>query len=275
VPAVAPITFLSDYGSADEFVGICHGVIARRCPTAQVIDITHGIPRHDVQTGALVLRGALAYMPAGVHLAVVDPGVGTGGPRGRRAVALRTADGDQLLVGPDNGLLSLAAERLGGVLEAFDVGNSAVRLEPLSRSFHGRDIFAPVAAALAAGERPASLGDPIAVDQLCRLTLPRAEVSHGALRAHVLRADTFGNLILDASAEQLAAAGVSPGATLTVSAGGTVRAARHASTFAEVPPGELLLYEDALQMATLAVNRGSAADQLGIGPGQELVVRRV
>jgi S-adenosylmethionine hydrolase len=214
-------------------------------------------------------------MPAGVHLAVVDPGVGTAGARARRAVALRTAAEGQLLVGPDNGLLSLAAERLGDVLEAFDVGNSAVRLEPVSRTFHGRDIFAPVAAALAAGEPPASLGNPIAADQLCRLTLPRAEVSDGALRAHVLRADTFGNLILDASAEELAAAGVSAGASLSVSAAGVVHAARHASTFAEVPPGELLLYEDALQMATLAVNRGSAADRLGIGPEQELVVRRV
>jgi S-adenosylmethionine hydrolase len=275
VPAVAPITFLSDYGSADEFVGVCHGVIARRCPTARVIDITHGIPRHDVQTGALVLRGALAYMPAGVHLAVVDPGVGTAGPHARRAVALRTAAEDQLLVGPDNGLLSLAAERLGDVLEAFDVGNSAVRLEPVSRTFHGRDVFAPVAAALAAGEPPASLGKPVAADQLCRLTLPRAEVTNGALRTHVLRADTFGNLILDACAEQLAAAGVSAGDTLSVNAAGRVHAARRASTFAEVPRGELLLYEDALQMATLAVNRGSAADQLGVGPGQELVVRRV
>jgi S-adenosylmethionine hydrolase len=275
VPAIAPITFLSDYGDTDEFVGVCHGVIARRCPTARVIDITHGIPRHDVQTGALVLRGALAYMPAGVHLAVVDPGVGTAGPRGRRAVALRTAAEKRLLVGPDNGLLSLAAERLGDVLEAFDVGDSAVRLQPVSRTFHGRDIFAPVAAALAAGEPPASLGNPIAVDELCRLTLPRAELTGGGLRAHVLRADTFGNLILDASAEQLAAAGISAGATLSVNAAGGVHSARHASTFAEVPAGALLLYEDALQMATLAVNLGSAAARLGIGPGEELVVRRV
>jgi S-adenosylmethionine hydrolase len=275
VTAAAPITFLSDYGYADEFVGVCHGVIARLCPGARVIDITHGIPRQDVQAGALVLRDALAYMPAGVHLAVVDPGVGSVGPGARRAVALRTAAEGRLLVGPDNGLLSLAAERLGDVVEAVDVGNSAVRLEPPSRTFHGRDMFAPVAAALAAGEPLASLGNPIAVDELCRLTLPRAEVSGGALRAHVLRADGFGNLILDASAEQLAAAGVSAGATISVNAAGGLHSARHAATFAEVPAGELLLYEDALKMATLAVNRGSAADRLGIGPGEELVVRRV
>jgi S-adenosyl-L-methionine hydrolase (adenosine-forming) len=272
---LAPITFLSDYGSADEFVGVCHGVIARRCPAARVIDITHGIPRHDVLTGALVLRDALAYMPAGVHLAVVDPGVGALGPRARRAVALRTAAEERFLVGPDNGLLSPAAERLGDVLEACDIGDSAARLEPVSRTFHGRDIFAPVAAALAAGEPLADLGSPLAASELCRLPLPEAEVIDGALKAHVLRADTFGNLILDAAGGQLAAAGVSVGDTLSVDAAGRIHTAHHVSTFADVPSGELLLYEDALQMATLAVNRGSAADQLGIGPGEELVVRRV
>jgi S-adenosylmethionine hydrolase len=267
------LTFLSDYGNSDEFVGVCHGVIARRCPTAQVIDITHAIPRHDVRTGALVLRDTLAYMPAAVHLAVVDPEVGAVGRHARRAVALLTAYEDRLLVGPDNGLLMLAAERLGGVLEATDIGRSAERLEPVSRTFHGRDIFAPVAAALAAGEPLAGVGDPLSVDELRRLQLPCAHVGDGSLTAHVLRADHFGNLILDASHEQLAAAGVQLGATLSVQVAGRTHTARYASTFAEVPPGELLLYQDALQMAALAVNRGSAADHLGIGRDEELVVR--
>jgi S-adenosyl-L-methionine hydrolase (adenosine-forming) len=274
VPAAAPISFLSDYGSADEFVGVCHGVIARRCPAARVIDITHGIPRQDVRAGALVLRGALPYMPAGVHLAVVDPGVGAVGPQARRAVALRAAEEDRLLVGPDNGLLSLAVERLGGAREAIDIGGSAERLEPVSRTFHGRDIFAPVAAALAAGELLTNLGDPIAAAELRRLTLPRAEVRAGALTAHVLRADIFGNLILDASREELAAAGLPVGSALSVQAGEQIHAARYRSTFAEVPPGELLLYEDASQTTALAVNCGSAADRLGIGRDAELVVRR-
>jgi S-adenosyl-L-methionine hydrolase (adenosine-forming) len=273
VPAPRPITFLSDYGSADEFVGVCQGVIARRCPAAQVLHITHGIPRHDVRTGALVLQGALPYMPAGVHLAVVDPDVGVVAPHARRAVALRTADQDRLLVGPDNGLLGLAGDRLGGVLEAIDIGSSSERLEPVSRTFHGRDIFAPVAAALAAGELLAGLGNPVPVNELCRLTLPCAHVRDGALTAHVLRTDQFGNLILDASIEQLAAVGVSPGAALSVQIGGRIHTARYAFTFAEVPPGALLLYEDSLRMAALAVNRGSAADHLGIDRDEELVVR--
>src|SRR5262249_23086192 len=137
-PMTAPlITFLSDYGLEDEFAGVCHAVIAGICPEARVIDLTHGIPRHDVRAGALVLRSSLPYLPKGVHLAVVDPDVGAE----RRAVAIRTAD-DRLLVGPDNGLLSLAAEVAGGAVEAVDIARSAFRLEPVSATFHGRDIFA-------------------------------------------------------------------------------------------------------------------------------------
>ena len=138
-----PITFLSDYGLGDEFVGVVHGVIAEICPQAAVIDISHGVPRQDVQAGALMLARALPYMPAGVHLAVVDPEVGAR----RRAVALRC--GDRLLVGPDNGLLIPAAERFDGVSEAVEISASPWRLEPLSATFHGRDVFAPVVAHLA------------------------------------------------------------------------------------------------------------------------------
>jgi S-adenosylmethionine hydrolase len=263
------ITFLSDYGHSDEFVGVCHGVIARRCPQARVIDISHTIPRHDVREGALVLRDALAHMPVGVHLAVVDPAVGSAG---RRAVALRTAEEGRLLVGPDNGLLMLAAERLGGVVEAVDVGRSPERREPVSATFHGRDIFAPVAAALAAGERLADVGEPLAVEELRRVALPSAHVREGALVAHVLRSDHFGNLSLDASAEQIAAAGIRLGAAVSVKVAGLVYHGHYASTFADVAPGELLLYEDALRVAALAVNRGSAASHLKVERDSELLV---
>src|ERR1700689_2132708 len=156
---VPVITFLSDYGPWDEFVGVCHAVIARRCPRAHVIDLGHGVTRHDVRAGALALRAALPFARAGVHLAVVDPGVGGT----RRAVALRTAEGGRLLVGPDNGLLTLAAESFGGVAEAVDVGDSPECLRPISATFHGRDVFAPVAAALADGIPLAELGEPLEV----------------------------------------------------------------------------------------------------------------
>jgi S-adenosylmethionine hydrolase len=267
------ISFLSDYGRGDEFVGVCHGVIARRCPEARVIDLTHEIPRHDVRTGALVLRDALAYMPAGVHLAVVDPTVGATGADARRAVALRTAEEDRLLVGPDNGLLMAAAERLGGVLEAVDVGRSPERLQPVSATFHGRDIFAPVAAALAAREPLADTGEPMPVEELRALELPSAEVREGALAAHVLRSDHFGNLMLDASHALLSAAGVRLGETVMVEVQGQVHPGRYASTFADVAAGELLLYENAQRMAAVAVNRGSAAEQLRAGRDDEIILR--
>ena len=158
----APITFLSDYGHDDDFVGVCHGVIARIAPEARVIDVTHGVARHDVRSGALILRRALPFFPPGVHLAVVDPQVGAE----RRAVALRTAEEDRILVGPDNGLLALAARRFGGAIEAVDIGRSPLRLEPVSATFHGRDIFAPVAAHLAGGVALAAAGEPMDPDEL-------------------------------------------------------------------------------------------------------------
>jgi hypothetical protein len=266
----ALITFLSDYGHADEFVGVCHGVMASRSPQARVIDITHTIPRHDVREGALVLRDALVHMPAGVHLAVVDPAVGH---HARRAVAMRTAEESRILVGPDNGLLMLAGERFGGAVEAVDIGQSPERREPVSATFHGRDIFAPVAAALAAGVPLADAGKPMSPEALRRLSLPSAYVSDGVLAAHVLRADHFGNLMLNASLPELAQAGVQMGEPLSVEVGGRLYGGRFASTFADVAPGELLLYQDALRMAALAVNRGSAAEHLGVRRDEELLVR--
>jgi hypothetical protein len=248
-------------------------VIASRCPAARVIDITHAIAHHDVRTGALVLADALAYMPPGVHLAVVDPDVGAAGRHARRAVALRVADRDRLLVGPDNGLLMLAAERLGGVLEAVELSGSSERLQPVSHTFHGRDIFAPVAAALAAGEPLAAVGQRLAAGQLRQLQLPTARIADGVLTAHVLRADHFGNLTLDASPAQIAQAGIRLGAAVSVTVSGRVFPARYTATFAEVPAGELLLYEDAMRMAAVAVNRGSAAERLGIERDGELLLR--
>jgi S-adenosyl-L-methionine hydrolase (adenosine-forming) len=267
------ITFLSDYGHHDEFVGVCHGVIARRCPQARVIDLTHVVPSHDVRAGAILLRAALPYLPAGVHLAVVDPGVSATGPTSRRAVALRTVEQDRLLVGPDNGLLMPAAERLAGVLEAVDIGESRERLQPVSRTFHGRDIFAPVAAALAAGEPLANVGEPLPVELLRRMGIPSAQLDEGVLTAHVLRSDTFGNLILNAANEQLLALGAQLGDALTVGHSGTRHTATYAGTFADVTPGELLIYEDAQQMVSLAVNRGSAAQLLAVEQDDELLIR--
>src|SRR3954447_1208456 len=188
------ITFLSDYGVADEFVGVVHAVIARHAPEARVIDLSHGIARHDVRAAALVLRDALPYAPAGVHLAVVDPEVGGT----RRAVALHCDEEDRLLVGPDNGVLMLAAARCGGVSEAVEISHSPWRLEPVSATFHGRDVFAPVAARLAAGEELARAGEPVDPDDLVRLQRTQGRVEPGgAVVAEVVAVDAFGNAQLD------------------------------------------------------------------------------
>jgi S-adenosyl-L-methionine hydrolase (adenosine-forming) len=267
---VAPvITFLSDYGTTDEFVGIVHGVIARLSPEARVIDVTHGIPRHAVEIGARVLVRALPFMPAGVHLAVVDPEVGAR----RRAVALRLTEEDRFLVGPDNGLLMPAAERFGGVQQAVEISSSAWRLEPVSATFHGRDLFAPVAARLAGGEPLGEAGEPLEPGDLTRLQLSRARPdSQGNLLAHAVDVDGFGNVTLDAIHDDLLALGLAIGQRVRLTVRDQVHEAVFARTFADAKPGDLLLYEDSSGALALAVNAGSAATVLGLRLGEPLTL---
>ena len=252
----APITFLSDYGLDDDFVGVCHAVISGIAPHSRVIDLSHGVPRHDVRSGALILRRSLPYCPAGVHLAVVDPEVGGE----RAAIALRTAEEDRILVGPDNGLLSLAARRFGGAIEAADISHSPLRLEPTSKTFHGRDLFAPVAAHLAAGTVLAAVGEPIDPDEIVQIDMPLARAEGDELVAHAIGFDRFGNVTLDMEHDEIAGFGLKLGHRVRVL--GTE--AIYATTFADVPAGQLLLYEDAYRTLALAVNRGSAAEHLGL-----------
>ncbi|HET6866412.1 MAG TPA: SAM-dependent chlorinase/fluorinase [Solirubrobacteraceae bacterium] len=256
------ITFLSDYGLTDAFVGVCHAVIGGVCPDARVIDLSHGVPRGDVRAGALMLSGALPYLPIGVHLAVVDPGVGSE----RRAVALRTADGRQF-VGPDNGLLSLSFEAGGGVAEAVDIGSSPFALQPTSTTFHGRDIFAPVAARLAGGVALGEVGSPCDPGGVVRLELPRASVEDGVLVAHAVYVDRFGNVQLDGVGE---AFGFTPGQSVAISVHGESWPGVYGRTFADAGVGELLVYEDSDRLFAVAVNQGSAAGRLGVSVGDEL-----
>ncbi|HWH94771.1 MAG TPA: SAM-dependent chlorinase/fluorinase [Baekduia sp.] len=260
-----PITFLSDYGLQDDFVGVCHAVMTRIAPDARIVDLTHGLERHDVRTAAMVLRRSLPFCAPGVHLAVVDPGVGAT----RRAIALRTTEEDRILVGPDNGLLSLAAQRFGGIAEVVDVGRSAHRLEPVSATFHGRDLFAPVAAHLAAGAPLGDAGDPIDADEIIRLDMPLAFLDAGELFAHAVAFDRFGNIMLDVEHAELTGSGFRLGHGVDVNG----RRGVYATTFGDVPPGELLLYEDAYRTLALAVNRGSARELLGIERDDELRIR--
>jgi S-adenosylmethionine hydrolase len=259
------ITFLSDFGHQDDFVGTCHGVIKRIAPEVQIIDITHGIPPQHVLQGALVLCNTLPYMPEGVHLAVIDPGVGGQ----RRPLALRSGDG-RYLVGPDNGLLLPAADRLGGVEVAHELANPAFALDSVSRTFHGRDLFSPAAAHLALGVELEQLGPPVDPQALVRIEVPKPEVGHNRIRATILYVDHFGNIQLNLSREHLEEADVLPGVTVELELALERYYAVAARTFADAGPGDIILYEDAYRNVAIAISGGSAAEMFGVGAGQEV-----
>jgi S-adenosyl-L-methionine hydrolase (adenosine-forming) len=260
------ITFTSDYGLEDHFVGVCHGVMARVAPRARVLDVSHAVRAQDVRQGAVLLAQAVPYLPRAVHLAVVDPGVGTG--RGMVAVEA----GGQVLVGPDNGLLVWAAEALGGVERVHALRNPKFRVEPVSRTFHGRDVFAPAAAHLAAGVDPAELGPELDADGLVRLERPAVRAGAGQVAGRVVAVDHFGNLALDLGRRDLEAAGVAVGDPVEVRAGGRGHRATVGETFASVPAGELVVHEDSFGSMAVAVNLGRAADRLGAGAGDAVEV---
>jgi S-adenosyl-L-methionine hydrolase (adenosine-forming) len=252
---------LTDYGRRDGFVAACHGVIARLAPTVRVIDITHDIPPQDVRYGAAVLAQTVRYLPPAVIVAVVDPGVGTS----RRGVAI--AAGESVLVGPDNGLLGWAAAELGGASEAVSLTSAEYQSPARAPTFDGRDVFAPVAAHVCLGTPLPALGSP--ADDLVMLPVPVVRVAHGGLDTEVLTVDHFGNVQLAARAADLAAAGIAAGVTI-VRVGEPVRRAVEVpvgTTFADVGSGEPVLYIDAAGYAAIAVNRGSAAVELGTRPG--------
>ena len=262
-----PITLITDYGVADEFAGICRAVISRAAPEVRVIDITHGIPRHDVRRGAAVLAEAITYAPAGVHLAVVDPGVGGE----RRAVAIAAGDSANWFVGPDNGLLAPALERCGGAAAAVEISSSPVRLEPVSATFHGRDLFAPVAARLALGDELRELGDEIDPGTLATIERGEPEVEPGrGLEAEVSHIDAFGNLSLIATAADAGDAGIETGKRLRVSGPRRSDEAVYVLTFADAEPGRLILLVDSARSLALAVNRGDAARSLDLKAGDRV-----
>ena len=263
------IVFLSDFGLEDEFVGTCHGVIARLAPSAHVIDLSHGVPPGDVLRGALLLRECIPHVPDdAILLGVVDPGVG--GPR--LPVAARTAGG-RLLVGPDNGLLSLAWEALGGVEEAVRIEAGDVVLRPTSATFHGRDVFAPAAARLAGDAAISTLGAPVPPASLARVAVPRAEVAEGRVSATVLSVDRFGNVALAVTRDELRAAGLDASEVLEVRTPGRVARAAPGSTFGDVEPGRLVVLVDSAGWVAIGRNGGSAADLLAVDPGATVRLR--
>jgi S-adenosyl-L-methionine hydrolase (adenosine-forming) len=262
------VTFMTDFGLEDDFVGTCHGVIAGIAPDVRVIDVTHGIAPQAVLQGALVLRHTTRYMPVGVHLAVVDPDVGGD----RRAVAVRTRDG-RVFVGPDNGLLMLAADD-GGVDAAHELADPRYRLPDVSRTFHARDIFAPAAAHVAAGVPVEALGPELDPLQLVRIRVPEPEVGRSQISATVLAVDRFGNVATNVSSADVAALEIAAGDRVEIRLALDRYFAVVASTFADAPPGELILYEDSYGLVTLAISHGNASRLTGVGPGDELRIAR-
>jgi S-adenosyl-L-methionine hydrolase (adenosine-forming) len=252
------ISFTTDYGLVDGFVAACHGVAATIAPQARLIDVTHLVPRGDVRRGALVLAQTVPYLPRdSVHVAVVDPGVGTS----RRAVAIETEAG--ALVGPDNGLLTAAAEALGGVRRAAALVNDKWFLHPVSHTFHGRDVFSSIAGHLCRGADLGDLGPAVPPSELTPLPSPVLRRGERWLEAEVLAVDTFGNVQLPADERVLGAVGAAVGVRVSLSG----QVATRAVTFGSVPLGELVLYVDSAGLAAAAVNGGSAAERLGVGVG--------
>ena len=277
-----PVVFLSDFGLDDAFVGTCHAVMKHIAPGLDVTDLTHGIGPQQVLQGALALHAAAPYLPAAaIVLAVVDPGVGSA----RRAIAVRGAD-RRFYIGPDNGLLLLAAEHAGPLFDARELTDPRYRLDPVSATFHGRDVFAPAAAHLAAGVPLAELGPSLDPSLLVRVEVPVPAVAPGFLRAVVVAVDRYGNVQLAAGAGDLVAAGFVPGMRVVVEPGAAAPAAPAAPdaarpaqatvgrTFADVAPGALLVHEDSSGRLAVVVAGGSAAGRLGLAVGATLVLAR-
>jgi S-adenosylmethionine hydrolase len=269
------ISFLSDFGP-ELAPAICRGVMLSIARDAQIIDISHSARKFAILDGAYLLWAAVPWLPVGIHLVVVDPGVGTT----RRPIGIRTARGD-VLIGPDNGVLRPAAEVLGGPSQARVLENRDLMLARTTPTFHGRDVFAPVAAHVANGRPFEDVGPEIALEALIDLEFPAPVVMPGMLETAVAYVDSFANVRLFATSADLARAvgAIAPGAELTIEladadvAPRPAEAAVWALTFGEVPIGSALVYEDSSGLLALADNQGDIARRLGIRVGQPVRLR--
>jgi len=268
------ISFLSDYGHTDEFVGVVHSVIRQIAPLVSVIDITHEIAPYDVRAGGLALGRAAQYLAPGVVIAVVDPTVGTT----RRAIAVEVGGGQSVLLGPDNGLLAPAVAMVGGATRAVWLNNPEYQLEGAGSLFDGRDIFASVAAHLCNGVALEDLGESIEPAGLIPGTLPISELTDDELTAEVLWIDHYGNAQLNADPDEVDGLGTVFELTLDSAAllgvvNPTVRTVKRVSSFSELTPGALGLVIDSYGALALVCDRASAAEEVGLETGDALVLR--
>jgi S-adenosylmethionine hydrolase len=267
------VSFLSDYGLQDASVGVVHGVIARQAPGTRVLDVCHAVAPHDVDHGAGLLADAVAYLPVGVHLAVVER-LGDGADDAGRGVAVRTADGSTF-VAPDNGLTSLCWDALGGVTAAHEIANPALWPPAPSAMFRGRDVYAPVAARLAAGLPLAGVGPRLDPADLRRLVRPRCVVDDDHVHAEVLGVDHAGNLSLNVTRADLEAAGMLLGDDVEIRGAGREHVVAFTYSCGEVPVGAATVCEDAARRLMVAVNHGRASDLLRLGRRDVVVIGQV
>jgi S-adenosylmethionine hydrolase len=248
------ITFLSDYGRADEFVGVVHSVIRSIAPDVEVVDLTHEIPPYDVRAASLTLGRAAQYLCPGVVLAVVDPGVGTP----RRGVAIEVGGGQSYLVGPDNGLLASAVAMSGGATAAAELTNPQYQLAAPGPTFAGRDVFAPAAAHLCLGVPLSELGPPVDPLSLLPGLLPLAREEAGTIIAEVLWVDRYGNCQLNVDPDDI----THLGDAVQLRWGDDVRTAARTRTYEGIDPGQVGLVVDSYGMLSVCLGRRSAAAEL-------------
>lgn len=264
------VTFLSDYGLDDHLVGVCKGVIARISPHVRIIDVCHQVRPQDVAVGGEMLAEAWSYLPVGVHLALVDPFAATHA----RGVAVLTADGS-VVVAPDNGLASRAWDVAGGVEAAYELAEPRLWSATPSRSFRGRDVFAPVAAHLAAGVPLTEVGPRLDPGSLVRSPAPQPRVHGDHVHAEIRMVDHFGNLALNLRRSDLEAAGIQLGDLVELRCGGRTFEVPFALSFGDVPPGRTVICEDSFRAVTIAVNSGRADRTLRSGSGDPVVLGRL
>lgn len=257
-----PISFQSDFGLGDEFVGVVHGVLAKLAPESRVIDIGHGFPRGNVKAGALALTRAIQYLPDGVCLAVIDPGVGTS----RRAIAAETPWG--FFVGPDNGLLSPAVAMVGGASRIVSIENPEAMIPSAGETFHGRDVFAPAAGLLASGDAALEdLGPAVPGEEVVPMLLPLTDIQGSVVSGEAWWVDNFGNVQTNIGPDELAGVGAGPGDTITAKVGSTIHNLPWVTSYGAVDEGEALIHVDSAGLLAIAIRGGNAAVDLNLAEG--------
>ena len=261
------ISFLSDLGTADEHVGVVKAIVRDLAPHAQVVDLTHGIPSYDVRAGSLALARAIGYVPSGVVMAVVDAGE-------RRAVAIEVADGEGVVIGPDNGLLASAISMAGGSGRAVILDNPEFQLASPGATVASRDVFAPIAAHLCNGVDLAELGTLVDADELLPgvVPLPR-DADGGGVHAEVLWIDHAGNCQLNIGLDDVTPWGLAEGTRVEITAGDVTRVAQRVPRAGDLGPGSIGFVVDGFGLLTLVLDRRSAAEELALATADQVTVR--